>query len=825
MKFSIVLIPDTQVTIQDYPEDAYSAADWINQNTSRLNIVAVVHVGDMIEWPRDADWARFSLMYDKIGPLPVSLTPGNHDFDHWNDQTSEIGAGRGDRSLDRFRRFFPISRLRGVVDSLPEGRSGNVAQEFTASGIKFLMISLAYWPTASELAWLEEMIEGHPDHKIIINTHDYMNSTELSQSGRNIWAVARRFKNVAMIFNGHWYPTAGHRVDEGDHGNSVYQVMADYQNYHSREPNSYIQVLTFDPSDLSLTVQTYSPALDKHMTGRANEFELFGVEFLAEATDEPAPGPQPTPEGKMRRYDGVQTGPVGESIIAFVERYYPKFNELYVTSAYRNEAGSHHSGLSWDASPTAAVDFGAYDGVGVEEGQRRMRDFAEWLDDAIRPELAELIHTTPYDTDEGFYVSHGRRTSFDPGTTAAHLNHVHVAFSEASLARAAAKMGPQTPIPTPDPTPAPSEPPTGLLEGLDYAFQRPPIAAMQAEGIKFVCRYLSQINHLTKPKILTRDEALGLNAAGIAVVSNFEWYPERCTEGFEAGREDAIVARDQARACGMPEGRPIYFSVDIDTSSGRISDYFRGILSVLPPGQVGVYGSYQICRDLDQLNLAEWLWQTYAWSGGQWYGDNHIEQYENNITVGGASADRNRSKKADFGQWFVDTPAPVPTPTPVPQPTPEPEDDELRLSDIVPSAATPDVPDRTLDQALGDIWRGVHWGIPILQEEIEELKERVDELQDAEVEPVPAPEPDPDPVPAPDPGPAVVATPEATKPSPFNPSVYAKAIVSSLGAAFATYTALKTGGMTAEEWQQVLVAGVGMLGLTWAVPNKTDKDV
>lgn len=38
--------------------------------------------------------------------------------------------------------------------------------------------------------------------------------------------------------------------------------------------------------------------------------------------------------------------------------------------------------------------------------------------------------------------------------------------------------------------------------------------------------------------------------------------------------------------------------------------------------------------------------------------------------------------------------------------------DDMQITDRVPSAGTPDVPNRNLDQVLGDVWRGVHVGIP-----------------------------------------------------------------------------------------------------------------
>lgn len=99
--------------------------------------------------------------------------------------------------------------------------------------------------------------------------------------------------------------------------------------------------------------------------------------------------------------------------------------------------------------------------------------------------------------------------------------------------------------------------------GLDYV-TGPPIADLQAAGVTFVCRYLSEVNELTKVKLLSHDEAKTLNQAGIAVVSNYEWYANRALEGSASGVADAQIAASQHEACGGPPDRPIYFSVDVD---------------------------------------------------------------------------------------------------------------------------------------------------------------------------------------------------------------------------------------------------------------------
>jgi hypothetical protein len=191
-----------------------------------------------------------------------------------------------------------------------------------------------------------------------------------------------------------------------------------------------------------------------------------------------------------------------------------------------------------------------------------------------------------------------------------------------------------------------------MLKGLDYV-TGPPIAAMKADGVSFVCRYLSEVNALTQVKLLSANEAKTLGANGITIVSNYEWYGNRAAEGFASGVADAQIAASQHTACGGPPDRPIYFSVDFDTSvTPTIIDYFKGISSVIGLHRTGAYGSYQVIKGLLDANTITWGWQTYAWSGGAWEPRAHIQQYSNGVSFAGQSVDYNRSIKDDFGQWM-----------------------------------------------------------------------------------------------------------------------------------------------------------------------------
>lgn len=143
----------------------------------------------------------------------------------------------------------------------------------------------------------------------------------------------------------------------------------------------------------------------------------------------------------------VVLGQVGAKIASFVERWYPKHDEVYITSAYRKTEAdggtwSHHNGQTYQGSPTAAVDFGAWD-FGQAEGSRRMRDLARWLYTNFGDLTVEMFHTTPYADDNGFNI----RDQLPASGIAEHSNHIHYATSDALLdameARALALWGEQ----------------------------------------------------------------------------------------------------------------------------------------------------------------------------------------------------------------------------------------------------------------------------------------------------------------------------------------------------------------------------------------------
>lgn len=196
------------------------------------------------------------------------------------------------------------------------------------------------------------------------------------------------------------------------------------------------------------------------------------------------------------------------------------------------------------------------------------------------------------------------------------------------------------------------------MKGADYSGARPTVSQLKANGVKFVLRYLAPQNSATSWKLLTWNEANTLRAGGIQVVSNFEWYESRCTEGYAAGQADARTAAAYHLGCGGPKDRPIYFSVDTDTSGVNVKAYFQGVASIIGLSRTGVYGSYRVCKYLADNKLvgvtlsgAKLNWQTYAWSYGSYDERSALSQDQNGVKLAGWDVDIDHSHTADYGQW------------------------------------------------------------------------------------------------------------------------------------------------------------------------------
>jgi hypothetical protein len=94
-------------------------------------------------------------------------------------------------------------------------------------------------------------------------------------------------------------------VDKGDQGNTIYQMLFDWQNPESAELNSYCAILELDPDQRTISVKTYSAKFDKYMENTRSQFQYKDVAFMQrpeaskvmieapKASPPPPPAPKP----------------------------------------------------------------------------------------------------------------------------------------------------------------------------------------------------------------------------------------------------------------------------------------------------------------------------------------------------------------------------------------------------------------------------------------------------------------------------------------------------------------------------------------------------
>ncbi len=192
--------------------------------------------------------------------------------------------------------------------------------------------------------------------------------------------------------------------------------------------------------------------------------------------------------------------------------------------------------------------------------------------------------------------------------------------------------------------------------GVDYSMTKVdwPVffRALKASGRDFIGRYLPW-RGATWRQVTTAE----LEAATAAGVDYFFWFEDSenhfsARNGFAQGVADAEEALLALERLGVPTDTPVYYTVDFPASHGsEIDAYFRGVNSVAPVSQIGVYGNYITIDWAYQQGLATYFCQSNAWPQPQgWHPAAQMRQDVTSLWVGGVHCDRLTVTVDDFGQ-------------------------------------------------------------------------------------------------------------------------------------------------------------------------------
>lgn len=266
--FTIITLPDTQFYSAKFPQIFYQQTEWVANNVQSLNCKFVIHLGDIVDRSRDlSQWKvaqqAMSALDNKV---PYCFAIGNHDMPTGN-----------------FNNNFPLARYENKkwFGGSFNQTNDNTYHTFDAAGMKFLIVSLQYDPNKPQLVdWANKVVEQHPNHRVIIATHSYLDRNRFTPQGRQLWDnVVKKHKNILLVLCGHL--SVGRRTDTGDNGNTVYSLLADYQG-NEFGGDGLLRILKFIPMENKIEVRTYltmknrffQQGDDKYSSEPMNSFDL-----------------------------------------------------------------------------------------------------------------------------------------------------------------------------------------------------------------------------------------------------------------------------------------------------------------------------------------------------------------------------------------------------------------------------------------------------------------------------------------------------------------------------------------------------------------------
>lgn len=294
--WTIAVLPDTQVYAMRHPEHFAAQTRWIAEHREERDIRFVLHLGDVTNNNNEEQWTHARAAMETLnGEVDYAIAPGNHDY------------GPNGNAADRttlFNDFFPYEEQASrdtFGGAFEEGVLDNTWHEFEVADTPWLVLALEWGPREGAVAWANEVMAAHPDHRAILITHAYMYFDESRydweergrdqswnphaygtaeqpggvHDGQELWdGLVSKHAGFHMTLNGHVLGDGLGRMSSkgaGDH--DVHQMLVNYQ--MKREGGEgFMRLLEFLPDGETVQVRAWSPVTGEHRTDPQNQFTL-----------------------------------------------------------------------------------------------------------------------------------------------------------------------------------------------------------------------------------------------------------------------------------------------------------------------------------------------------------------------------------------------------------------------------------------------------------------------------------------------------------------------------------------------------------------------
>ena len=228
---------------------------WVNDNQAALNIVALVHTGDITNnnTVSGVDQRRLRDGLLEIPPLPglpdgvpYGVLPGNHDGAPATRRCTTSTSAPPILRPDLLRRALRV-RQRQQLHAV-QCRRARVHRHTAREA-----------PSAAVLDWADALLKTYSDRRAIVGSHYIMEVGEnapMSSEGLAIYNALKDNPNLFLMLCGHMHGE-GKRYDDYQ-GRRVWTMIADYQDVDGGV-GGWMRLLRFSAADNKIHVQTYSP--------------------------------------------------------------------------------------------------------------------------------------------------------------------------------------------------------------------------------------------------------------------------------------------------------------------------------------------------------------------------------------------------------------------------------------------------------------------------------------------------------------------------------------------------------------------------------------
>lgn len=294
-EFTIAALPDTQYYAADHPEILQVQSEWLVDQGRSSDVALVVHEGDIVDRDEPRQWTSASQGLHLLdGVVPYMVTSGNHDY------AKSATLVTRDSLLNRYFPAATFAAMPSFGGTFEPDHVENSFQLIDTPGGPWLVLSLEFGPRDTVLDWASRIAKQHASIPTIVVTHAYLYSDNTRydhltrpdqlwnphaylddhvpgsvNDGEEIWRkLILGNSNILFVLCGHDLEDGvGRLTSTRPDGSRVHQILANFQ----MEPlggGGYLRLMRFSAEERRVTVQTYSPFLDRFKTDPDNDFAL-----------------------------------------------------------------------------------------------------------------------------------------------------------------------------------------------------------------------------------------------------------------------------------------------------------------------------------------------------------------------------------------------------------------------------------------------------------------------------------------------------------------------------------------------------------------------